>query len=85
MWSVTVQGTVRDVDALLTSSLKRLQTAFCQSESAKMRALARHARDEHEWNEGRCNFHLCSCEDEENLQCDYHKVFSVLSFPLAGI
>ena len=46
-----------------------------------MRALARHARDEHEWDGGRCDFHLprvCSCnvcDDEENLQCkgkDYH-------------
>ena len=57
-----------------------------RSESAeefatKMRALARHARDEHEWDSGRCDFHqlrACSCgkrEDGEDLQCegkDYH-------------
>ena len=41
-----------------------------------MRALARHARDEHEWDSGGCDFHqlqLCSCdecEDEEDLKCE---------------
>ena len=46
-----------------------------------MKALARHACDEHEWDHGRCDFHLpqvCSCgkcENEEDLKCvgkDYH-------------
>ena len=66
-----------------------------RSESAeefatKMRALARHARDEHEWDSGGCDFHqlqLCSCdecEDGEDLKCegkDYHSrcVLTVLS------
>ena len=57
-----------------------------QSESAeqfmtKMRALARHARDEHEWDDGRCDFHplrVCccnECDDGDDLKCegkDYH-------------
>ena len=49
--------------------------------STRMKGLARHARDEHEWGSGRCDFHLirvCSCnkcDDGEDLQCegkDYH-------------
>ena len=52
-----------------------------RSESAeefatKMKALARHTRDEHEWDSGRCDFHqlrVCSCDkckDGEGLQCE---------------
>ena len=49
--------------------------------ATRMRALARHARDEHDWGFGRCDFHqdrVCSCgecEDGEDLKCegrDYH-------------
>ena len=32
--------------------------------AVKIKALPRHARDEHEWDEGKCDFHLprvCSC------------------------
>ena len=42
----------------------------------KVTALARHARDEHNWDDGRCNFHphrVCSCnkcEDRRNFQCE---------------
>ena len=44
--------------------------------TAKVTALARHARDEHEWDDGRCDFHplrVCSCkkcEDKDNFQCE---------------
>ena len=44
--------------------IERVRNNFLsKSESAeefaiKMRALPRHAHDEHKWNEGRCNFHL---------------------------
>ena len=57
--------------------------------ASKMKALARHSRDEHEWDVGRCNFHppqVCiygKCEDEDNLQCegkDYHTKY-LLSCP----
>ena len=43
--------------------------------------LPRHARDEHEWDMGQCDFHplrVCSCnqcEDKEQFDCegkDYH-------------
>lgn len=47
----------------------------------RINALPRHAHDEHDWDGGKCDFHLsrvCSCskcEDNEQLQCkgkDYH-------------
>ena len=52
-----------------------------KSESAKefatkMKALARHTHDGHEWDSGRCNFHqlqVCSCDeckDGEDLKCE---------------
>ena len=61
--------------------------------ATKMKALARHARDEHERDEGRCDFTCLKCavvesEDKEDLQCegkDYHKLFAALSLPLTGI
>ena len=46
-----------------------------------MRALARHACDKHEWDDGRCDFHplglfCCNeCDDGDDLKCegkDYH-------------
>ena len=49
--------------------------------SRKLVALPKHARDEHEWKGGRCDFHplrVCTCtkfEDKEQIQCDgrpYH-------------
>ena len=58
-----------------------------------MKALARHARDEHDWDVGRCDFHpprVCSCgkcEDEDNLQCegkDYHTRY-LLSCPFHAL
>ena len=48
------------------------QSQSAEEFATKMKALARHARDEHEWDQ------LCSCgkcEDEEDLKCegkDYH-------------
>ena len=58
--------------------LSRSETA--EEFSAKMKALARHARDEHEWDDGQCDFHqirVCSCKqcDGDDLRCkgrDYH-------------
>ena len=50
----------------------------CESQEEFVRritALPKHARDEHEWEGGRCDFHplkLCTCkkcEDKENIQC----------------
>ena len=63
-----------------------LSLILSMSESAeefadKVKALPRHARDEHTWDGGMCDFHsshICSCgncEDNEQLQCqgkDYH-------------
>ena len=49
--------------------------------ATRIKGLARHARDEHDWGFGRCDFHqdrVCSCgecEDGEDLKCegtDYH-------------
>ena len=54
--------------------------------ATKMRTLARHARDEHEWDGGRCDFHplrLCSCnecDDGDDLKCegkDYHTRYAL--------
>ena len=54
--------------------------------ATKIRALARHARDEHEWDRGRCDFHqprLCSCNecnDGDDLKCegkDYHTRYAL--------
>ena len=59
-----------------SSILSKSQSA--EEFATKMKALARHA---HEWDRGRCNFHMprvCSCgkcEDKEDLQCEgnnYH-------------
>ena len=42
--------------------------------AARIKALSRHAHDEHEWDEGKCDFHsscVCSCGmcgDNEQLQ-----------------
>ena len=61
--------------------------------AVKIKALPRHARDEHEWDGRKCDFHLprvCSCkncEDEEKLQCegkDYHTRY-LLSCPLHSL
>ena len=61
--------------------------------AAKVKALPRHARDEHTWDGGMCDFHssrVCSCgkcEDGEQLQCqgkDYH-TRSPLSCPFHGL
>ena len=49
--------------------------------ATRIKGLAIHARDEHEWEDGRCDFHqlrVCSCdecEDGEDLKCkgtEYH-------------
>ena len=49
--------------------------------SSKLKALVMHARDQHEWDEGKCDFHhlrVCSCKrkcDGEDLKCvgkEYH-------------
>ena len=57
------------------------QSQSAEEFATKMKALARHAHDEHEWDHGKCDFHLprvCSCgkcEDGEDLKCegkDYH-------------
>ena len=71
---------------LIESARIKVSLILSKSQSAKefatkMRALARHARDEREWAGGRCDLHLpwvCSCnvcDDEENLRCErknYH-------------
>ena len=58
-----------------------------------MKALARHARNEHELDGGRRDFHLprvCSCgkcKDKEELQCegkDYHTKY-LLSCPFHSL
>ena len=58
-----------------------------------MKALARHARDKHEWDSGRCDFHqllVCSCdecEDGEDLKCegtDHHTRY-VLTCPFHSL
>ena len=42
----------------------------------RLNCLARHARDEHEWEGGQCDFHpllVCSCkkcDNKEELQCE---------------
>ena len=73
-------------DNFIERARNNLSFILSQSQSAeefatKMEALARHARDEHEWDSGKCDFHLprvCSCgkcEDKEDLKCegkDYH-------------
>ena len=54
--------------------------------TTKMRVLARHSCDEHEWNDGRCDFHplwLCccnECDDGDDLKCegkDYHTRYAL--------
>ena len=54
--------------------------------ATRMKGLARHARDEHDWGFGRCDFHqlrVCSCgecEDGEDLKCegtDYQRMMDV--------
>lgn len=61
--------------------------------SSRLRALPRHARDQHEWETGRCDFHpvkVCTCkkcEDREQLECegkDYHTKY-ILSCPLHSL
>ena len=79
--------------------IERARNNFCfilsMSESAeefatKLRALARHACDEHEWDGGRCDFQMprvCSCGKCEKLQCkgkDYHIKF-MLSCPFHSL
>ena len=41
----------------------------CQAQEERISALPNHARDEHEWDGGRCDFHslwVCTCEQCEN-------------------
>ena len=54
--------------------------------AGRIRELARHARDEHEWDGGRCTFHqlrVCTCkgcDDLQNLKCEgkeYHTRYPV--------
>ena len=50
-------------DKFIEWARNNFPSILSQSESAeefatKMKALARHAHDEHEWNRGRCDFHL---------------------------
>ena len=61
--------------------------------ATKMKALARHAHDEYEWDESRCDFDLpracrcVKCEDKEDLQCegkDYHTKY-LLSCPFHSL
>lgn len=61
--------------------------------SSRLRLLPRHARDQHEWDGGQCDFHplkVCSCgkcEDRENFVCegkDYHTKH-ILSCPLHSL
>ena len=51
----------------------------CESQEEFVRritALPKHARDEHEWEGGRCDFHplkVCTrkkCEDKESIECE---------------
>ena len=79
--------------ARINFSLILSKSQSAEEFAAKMRALARHASDEHEWDGGRCDFHLprvCSCnlcDDEENLQCegkDYH-TRCLLSCPIHSL
>ena len=78
-------------DLFIERSRNNFSLILSQSESAeefatKMRVLARHARDEHEWDDGRCDFHplrLCSCNecnDGDDLKCegkDYHTRYAL--------
>ena len=54
--------------------------------AGRIRGLARHARDEHEWEGGKCEFHnlrVCTCkccDDLQNLKCEgkeYHTRYPV--------
>ena len=65
MGSITVLGTNQAVDAYLISSLrgsrKNFSIILSQSKSSeesvtKKRTLARYVCDEHEWDNGRCDF-----------------------------
>ena len=57
-----------------SSALKEAQSA--EEFARKMKSLARHARDQHEWEGGQCDFHsarVCSCgecEKGEELKCE---------------
>ena len=98
MWSVTVQGTIQDSNNSIEWTRKNFSFILSQSQSAeefatKMKALARNARDNIEWDHGRCDFHLpqvrsCGkCEDEEDLKCDgkdYHTKY-LLIFPFHSL
>ena len=61
--------------------------------STRLRALPKHARDQHEWVGGQCDFHplkVCSCKkcgDRENFECEgknYHTKH-ILSCPLHSL
>ena len=68
-------------DKFVEKARNNFSLVLSHSESAeefarKVTALARHARDEHNWDDGRCDFHpprVCSCnkcEDRRNFQCE---------------
>ena len=62
-------------------SLILSQSESAEMFAAKIKAMAKHACDVHEWDDGSCDFHsqrVCSCnscEDKEKFECegqDYH-------------
>lgn len=85
-------------DAFIERARNNFSFVLSQAQSAeefktKLNALPRHARDEHIWDEGQCDFHpvkVCSCgkcPNKSEFKCegkDYHTKF-LLSCPLHSL